>query len=294
MKLSSFGSWIRGHKFLAVLLVIGAFLLWEILTIPYFSIYSLKTTNPQETALMRQRMDEAEEAGKKLRISNRWISISRIPRQTLDAVIAAEDGTFYTHGGIDWFEVQESISKNIEEGRAARGASTITQQLAKNLYLSTSKSILRKLEEVVITLLMETHLTKTRILELYVNLIEWGPGVFGIDAAARTYFGKSASELTLDESLRLAAVIPSPLRHRPNGDSRYVSRRSRIVLNRMIGRGQTEEEDLVEEEIEEEEIDTTLQEPDSMVPMPLRTVEIDSTLEFPGDTAKADPGDTIE
>jgi monofunctional biosynthetic peptidoglycan transglycosylase len=188
---------------------------------------------------MRQRIKEAASEGKPLKITQTWVPISRIPKYVLDAIIVAEDGTFYEHGGIDWFEVQESLEKNLEEGRAARGASTITQQLAKNLFLSTSKDPLRKLREVIITVLLEKTLEKRRILELYVNLIEWGPGVFGIEAASHTYFGKPASALTLDEGARLAAVIPSPLRHRPDADSRYVVRRKAIVLGRMVARRQT-------------------------------------------------------
>ncbi len=120
--------------------------------------------------------------------------------------------------------------------RAARGASTITQQLAKNLYLSTSKDPLRKAKELVITFLLEQLLTKDRILEIYLNVIEWGRGIFGVEAAARAYFGKSAADLTLDESVRLAAVIPSPLRHAPDADSRYVTRRKQMVLDRMAAR----------------------------------------------------------
>jgi len=240
--------WVRAHKFKTVLFLLGTFLLFEIFTIPFTSIMALRSINPQETALMRQRVGEAEDEGKPLKIVQTWIPISRLPRHVLDAIVVAEDGTFYEHGGIDWFEVQESVERNLEEGRAARGASTITQQLAKNLFLSTSKDPIRKLKEVVITLLMEGQLSKRRILELYVNLIEWGRGVFGIEVAARTYFGKSASALSLEEATRLAAVIPSPLRHRPDVDSRYVLRRKAIVLNRMAARRQiitttTEEED---------------------------------------------------
>ena len=252
----------RRHKVLTVLAIPGLFILWEMLTLPFFSIYALKSGNPEETALMLQRIEEAEDKGKTLKISQKWIPIGRIPRHTLDAIVAAEDGTFYSHGGIDWFEVQESISKNLEEGRAARGASTITQQLAKNLYLSTSKTFLRKFEEVIITLLMEWRLSKTRILELYVNLIEWGPGVFGIETAARTYFGKSASELSLDESLRLAAVIPSPLRHRPNSGGSYVTRRAKIIHGRMLARGdvrsENDTEPVEEEQTPAEEVQDTV------------------------------------
>jgi monofunctional biosynthetic peptidoglycan transglycosylase len=157
----------------------------------------------------------------------------------------AEDGTFYSHGGVDWFEVQESIEKNIKERKAARGASTITQQLAKNLYLSTSKDPVRKVKELAITLLLEHDLSKNRILELYLNVIEWGRGIFGIDAAARAYFGKAVGDLTLEDATRLAAVIPSPLVHRPDTDSRYVLRRKAIVLQRMIARGMVKLEEPV-------------------------------------------------
>ena len=239
--------WVRSHKLKTVFFLLGAFLLYELLTIPFITILSLNSTNPTQTALMRQRMREAAAEEKPLKIVQTWIPLSRVPSYVLDAIVVAEDGTFYEHGGIDWFEVQESIEKNLDEGRAARGASTITQQLAKNLFLSTSKDPVRKLKEAAITLLMEQTLSKRRILELYVNLIEWGRGVFGIEAASRAFFGKSASGLTLDEGTRLAAVIPSPLRHRPDANSRYVLRRKAIVLGRMSARRQipatTEEEE---------------------------------------------------
>jgi monofunctional biosynthetic peptidoglycan transglycosylase len=239
--------WVRSHKFKTALFLFGAFLLYELLTIPFIAILSLNSTNPTRTALMRQRIREAAAEEKPLKVVQTWIPLSRVPSYVQDAIVVAEDGTFFEHGGIDWFEVQESIEKNLDEGRAARGASTITQQLAKNLFLSTSKDPLRKLREAAITLLMEQTLSKRRILELYVNLIEWGRGVFGIEAASRTFFGKSASGLTLDEGARLAAVIPSPLRHRPDANSRYVLRRKAIVLGRMSARRQipatTEEEE---------------------------------------------------
>jgi len=228
--------WIREHKVKTLLILLGVFMLAEALTIPFFDVARLKTHNPTETALMRQRIHEAESEGKVLRIRHTWIPLSRIPRSVIDAVIVAEDGTFYTHGGIDWFEVHESIDRNIDEHRIARGASTITQQLAKNLYLSTSKDPIRKVKELIITLLLEKDLSKNRILELYLNVIEWGRGIFGIEAASQTYFGKSASSLTLDEAARLAAVIPSPLRHRPDVNSRYVAYRTRIVLTRLSAR----------------------------------------------------------
>ena len=233
--------WMKNHKLKTILFAFLLFLLFEILTIPYFNIARVKTEIPGETALMRQRVREAVDEGKPLTIKQRWIPIARIPKHVIDAVIVAEDGTFFTHSGIDWFEVQESVEKNWDKGRAVRGASTITQQLAKNLYLSTSKDPVRKLKELLITLLLENQLSKNRILEIYLNVIEWGRGIFGVEAAAQTYFGKSASNLTLEEATRLAAVIPSPLRHRPDVDSRYVMRRKQIVLRRMSARNFTDQ-----------------------------------------------------
>ena len=237
--------WMRSHKIRTFLLLLGILLLIEVATIPFFGVPALKTENPGETALMRQRKRDAEQHGEQFRIVQRWIPLSRIPRHVLDAVGVAEDGTFYSHGGVDWFEVQESIEKNIKERKAARGASTITQQLAKNLYLSTSKDPVRKVKELAITLLLEHDLSKNRILELYLNVIEWGRGIFGIDAAARAYFGKAVGDLTLEDATRLAAVIPSPLVHRPDTDSRYVLRRKAIVLQRMIARGMVKLEEPV-------------------------------------------------
>ena len=207
------------------------------LTIPFWNIGQLHTEKPTVTALMRQRIQEAEDRGKKFTIVHQWIPISKIPKYVLDAIIVAEDGTFYSHTGVDWYEIQESMERNLEEGKIVRGASTITQQLAKNLYLSTSRTPTRKLKELIITMMLESRFSKKKILELYVNNIEWGPGIFGIQAASRTYFKKSAAQLNRDEAARLAAVIPSPLRYRPNENSQYVIRKKQIVLKRMEARG---------------------------------------------------------
>jgi monofunctional biosynthetic peptidoglycan transglycosylase len=228
--------WIRTHKVTTALLVILAFVIAELATIPWFSVAGMKTENPAGTALMRQRAAEAEAVGKPFTVTQKWVALSRIPKHVVDAVVVAEDGTFFTHGGVDWFEVRESLEKDIQERRAARGGSTITQQVAKNIFLSTSKDPVRKVKELIITYLMERELDKDRILEIYLNIVEWGPGIFGIEAAAETYFGAHAENLTLDQAARLAAVIPSPLRHRPDGDGRYVLRRRGIVLGRMEAR----------------------------------------------------------
>lgn len=229
-------AWIRSHKIKTLFILLLVFVGVELATIPFFGVADLKKENPGQTALMRQRMAEAEGNGRTLTVRQQWVPLSRISRNLVNAVIVAEDGTFYSHNGFDWYEVQASIQKNIDKRKAARGASTITQQLAKNLYLSTSKDPVRKLKEAVITLLLENTLSKDRILEIYLNVIEWGRGIFGVEAAARAYFGKSAARLTVDEATRLAAVIPSPLRYRPDTDTRYVTRRSAIVLRRMVAR----------------------------------------------------------
>jgi len=285
-------SWIRAHTIKTALLCLAAVALVELLTIPWFSIASLERENPGTTALMRQRLAEAERDGKSLKIVQQWIPISRLPQHVIDAVVVAEDGTFFEHSGIDWFEVQESIEKNIEEGRAARGASTITQQLAKNLYLSTSKDPVRKLKEVIITLLLERTLNKRRILEMYLNIIEWGRGIFGIEAAARTFFGKSAAALTLEEGARLAAVIPSPLRHRPDADTRYVIRRKEIVLLRMAARSRIPETPTEEDQPQQApQTDTLTQERPAVFPEDTTAMKaIHPPAVVPEDTTATDQG----
>ncbi len=220
-----------------LLLGIGClFLLFEIFTLPLFSIFSLDTDNPKETALMQQRIEEAREKGKKLVVDYRWVSLTKVPKHVRRAVLIAEDARFFTHAGIDWHEVGESFETNWEQGRIVRGGSTITQQLAKNLYLSTSRDPIRKFKELLIAWMMEASLSKKRILELYLNIIEWGRGVFGIEAAAQRYFHKSAGRLTKEEGARLAAVIPSPLRRRPTDDNDYVNDKAQLILKRMSTR----------------------------------------------------------
>ena len=218
-------SWLRKIPFKLCLGIVSLFFLFEIFTLPLFSIANLDTDNPKETALMQQRKDEAQATGKPWRLDYRWVPLSKVPEHVRRAVLVAEDGTFYAHDGVDWYEVWESLETDLEEGRIVRGGSTITQQLAKNLYLSTSKNPIRKLKEFLLAWLLEYHVSKKRILELYLNIIEWGPGVFGIEAASQRYFHKPASRLTLEEGARLAAVIPRPLWHRPTDNTRYVNKK---------------------------------------------------------------------
>jgi monofunctional biosynthetic peptidoglycan transglycosylase len=188
--------------------------------------------NPHTTAWMRLRAKQARAAGREPTIRQTWIPLREIPRALQKAVIAAEDEKFYEHHGFDWEALKEAYALNDERERIKRGGSTITQQLAKNLYLSPRRSYIRKVREAVIAVTMELLLSKDRILELYLNCIEFGPGVFGVEEGARYHFGVSAQRLSLDQSCRLAAVIPSPLRYRVSGN--YVSRRA-AILAQIVG-----------------------------------------------------------
>lgn len=231
-------TWIRAHPVLTVIILLVLYLLGEFLWLPTpGQVEKLRTENPRSTALMEARKHEHRSDKRPWTIRQRWLPLSRISPHLIHAVIVAEDGAFYEHEGFDWYEVRQSIEKNIQKGRLARGASTITQQLAKNLFLSTSKDPIRKLKEAVVTTRLESALSKNRLLEIYLNIIELGDGVFGVEMGARKYFAKSASDLTREEAARLAAVIPNPLRHRPDVDSRYVHHRQRIILTRMETRG---------------------------------------------------------
>jgi monofunctional biosynthetic peptidoglycan transglycosylase len=150
-------------------------------------------------------------------------------------MIAAEDAKFVEHSGFDWDGIQNALDKNEKKGRVVAGGSTITQQLAKNLFLSPAKSYVRKAEEAVVTVLLEAMLPKQRILELYLNVIEWGNGVFGAEAAAQRYFGIPAAQLSAEQAARLAAMAPAPRRFERNPDSAYLGGRVATILARMPG-----------------------------------------------------------
>jgi monofunctional biosynthetic peptidoglycan transglycosylase len=208
----------------------GAFC-FSYLTLP--DVRGLARTNPTTTAFMDLRKEEAAQDGRTLAIRHRWVPYTQISADLRRAVIVTEDAAFFDHDGIDLAEVKASMERNWEEGRFTRGASTITQQLAKNLYLSPSRNPLRKLREVFITRRLEASLTKRRILEIYLNVIEWGDGIFGVDAAARIYFGKTAATLSREEAALLAGAIINPRVHNPGKPTRRLLRRQQIVLRRM-------------------------------------------------------------
>jgi len=214
--------------FILLLLFITLYL-W--LSLPDVSF--LKNENPKITALMQQRIDEAAEKKQKFRIRQRWVTYDNIPKQLKNAIRISEDAGFFWHEGVDYDELLESFKVNISEGSFKRGGSTITQQLAKNLFLSTEKSFFRKIKEYFIAKRLEEKLSKARIFHLYLNLIEFGPGIFGVEQAARTYFHRSVNNLNLEQMIRLAAVVSRPLIERPTRNSRWLLWRCRWIATKL-------------------------------------------------------------
>jgi len=201
------------------------------LTLP--DVRVLRTQNPTTTAFMELRGREAHARGLPVTRDWRWVPYARISANLKKAVIVTEDGAFWQHEGIDFEQLQKSMETNWERKEFARGASTITQQLAKNLYLSPSKNPIRKAKELLITRRLEVELSKQRILELYLNSIEWGDGVWGAEAAARRYFHKPAAELTASESALLAAAIANPHVLDPAHPSARLRTRQQMIFRRM-------------------------------------------------------------
>jgi monofunctional glycosyltransferase len=201
------------------------------LTLP--DVRALRTSNPRTTAFIELRAREARARGEQPKRIQRWVDYSRVSSNLKRAVLVTEDSRFWRHEGIDFDELKESMEVNIERMEFARGGSTITQQLAKNLYLSPSKNPIRKVREFLIARRLEAELSKQRILELYLNLIEWGDGIYGAEAAARTYFHKSASDLSAAESALLAAAIANARVLSPAHPSARLLRRQQMVMRRM-------------------------------------------------------------
>jgi monofunctional biosynthetic peptidoglycan transglycosylase len=188
---------------------------------------------PRETAFMTARMEQLRAKDPHARLRYRFVPYERIATPLKRAMIAAEDAKFVDHEGFDWDGIALALEKNEKRGRIVAGGSTITQQLAKNLFLSGSRTWLRKGEEAVITLMLEAMLDKHRIFELYLNVIEWGNGVFGAEAAAQRYFGESAARLSAEQAARLAAMAPNPRFYEHNQGAPGLNRKIRIILARM-------------------------------------------------------------
>jgi len=200
-------------------------------------VAALAKQNPDKTAFMQWREAQWAEKGEKKRITKRWVPISRVSPLLIKAVLIGEDDKFYQHEGFDYEALEQALEKNLKQGRFAAGASTISQQLTKNLFLSPEKSLTRKAKEAILTWRLENALSKRRILELYVNVAEWGDGIFGVEAASRHYFHKPASALTSMEAARLAAVLPNPIRFSAVGNQRYVTFRANLIHAIMVRRG---------------------------------------------------------
>jgi monofunctional biosynthetic peptidoglycan transglycosylase len=203
----------------------------------YPNVSYLKKNRPEKTAFMKYREKVWQEKGIKRKITNIWVPLSGVSPYVMKAVIIAEDDKFWSHEGFDFEAMQKAIEKDIAKKKFKAGGSTISQQLAKNLYLSPAKNPVRKLKEAILTWRLERQLSKRRIMELYLNVTEWGDGVFGIEAAARKHYGKSAAALTAREAATLAAVIPNPRRYRTDGTSRYVENQSERIYQIMVRRG---------------------------------------------------------
>ncbi|GEM_PF-171254 len=223
-------------KWLVALALFGA-----VAFVAFYFVYpdvgQYATTNPDKTAFMEWREAQWAEKGLKKRITKRFVPIGQVSPALLKAVLIGEDDKFYQHDGFDYDALEQAFEKNIKAGRFKAGASTISQQLTKNLFLSPEKSLTRKLKEAILTWRMERTLSKRRILELYVNVAEWGDGIFGIEAAARHYYGKPASQLSTMEAARLAAVLPNPIRFNPLSDQKYVTFRANLIHSIMVRRG---------------------------------------------------------
>lgn len=216
-----------------ILIILPAFL--YLLLTP--DISNLKKENPKKTAFMEYREKQSKEKGRKLNTHQIWAPLSDISPYLIKAVLIAEDDKFWRHEGFDYEAIRKAIERDLKAKRLKFGGSTISQQLARNLYLSPAKNPLRKIREAIITWRMEKVLSKKRILELYLNVVEWGDGIFGIEAASRHYYGKPSSQLTPVEATRLAAILPSPKRYNPLGDQSYVTTRASDIYNIMTQRG---------------------------------------------------------
>jgi len=203
----------------------------------YPNVGALATKNPDKTAFMQWREQQWAEKGEKKRITQHWVPITQVSPALLKAVLIGEDDKFYQHEGFDYEALEQAFEKNLKAGRFASGGSTISQQLTKNLFLSPEKSLTRKLKEAILTWRLEHALTKRRILELYVNVAEWGDGIFGIEAASRHYYHKPASALSTMEAARLASVLPNPIRFNPLGEQKYVTFRANLIHSIMVRRG---------------------------------------------------------
>jgi monofunctional glycosyltransferase len=225
---------IAAYLALAVILLLAADIA---VCFVYPDVAVLKKKNPEKTSFMKYREKQWENKGLDKKIKQKWVPFGRISPYVVKAVIIAEDDKFWRHEGFDFVAMQKAFEKDIKKKKFKAGGSTISQQLAKNLFLSPARNPVRKIKEAIYTWRLERNLSKKRIMELYLNVAEWGNALFGIEAAAEKYYGKSASSLGPEEAARLATVLPNPIRFSPVGNSRYVKNRSAFIYRIMVRRG---------------------------------------------------------
>ena len=220
----------RGFRYTLLLALIALALIqfWFVVHVWYWVDH-----NPEGTAFMQARLERLQKKNPQVKLHYHWIPYRAISMSLKRAIIVAEDAKFLEHEGFDWEGIQKAYEKNLKKGKIVAGGSTISQQLAKNLFLSGERTWWRKAQEAAITIMIETVLSKRRILEIYLNVIEWGDGVFGAEAAARYHFGIGANEISPEQAAQLASMVPSPRRYRPGTDTPYLQQRTEIILSRM-------------------------------------------------------------
>ncbi|WP_395828502.1 monofunctional biosynthetic peptidoglycan transglycosylase [Archangium violaceum] len=220
-----------GRLLLVAFLGLVVFASYEYASLP--DAAPLLKQNPKTTALIEQRAEEAREEGHKPRRRQSWVGLSSVSKHAIDAVLLSEDASFYLHEGVDTKELENALEDAIRQGKLGRGASTITQQLAKNLWLSTDRSLLRKGKELILAHRLEESLPKNRILTIYLNVVEWGNGVYGIEAGAREHFGIPASQLSAAQGALLASMLPAPRKRSLTSGSKALKKRAHWIIDQM-------------------------------------------------------------
>jgi monofunctional biosynthetic peptidoglycan transglycosylase len=216
------------RAFLLTLAIVLLFELWFFAQVVWLNFF-----NPSTSAFMDQRLAVLQEKNPNAKLRHKWVPYAKISTNLKRALVAAEDANFMEHEGFDWDAIQAAFEKNLKRGKVVAGGSTISQQLAKNLFLSSRRSALRKLHEANLTLMIEAVMSKRRIFEIYLNIIEWGNGVYGAEAASRYYYKKSAAHLDAWEAARMAAMVPNPRYYDRRRDTSYLSRKTNLILLRM-------------------------------------------------------------
>ncbi len=219
-------------------IVVGIFLLVDIGRYVFYpDVNELKNTNPIPSSFMQYRMEQWKDEGLDKQITQKWVKLKQISPYVIKAVLISEDDKFWKHDGFDTQGLEDAFEKNLKDGKFSAGGSTISQQLSKNLYLNPSKNPIRKIKEAILTYRIENTLSKKRIIEIYLNVAEWGDGIFGIEAAARHYFNKSAKNLTAMEAAKLASVLPNPIIYNPIGNQKTVLKKANRLYKIMLRRG---------------------------------------------------------